>query len=262
MFFKKKSSGKTEAKPEPVAEGTVEGIPEIAQLLIVTLEEKLPVQVFLDNSSFPYYSLFEWELVENGNGMVMDSKEHLERGLYLLLAALDPPIGNLKIRSATEINIEFFTKTHLLNSEVALEKITGARKICLTFPKQLKQKPQRRASFRAPVDRSMEIAVSVTRPSGISFNVKLADLSVGGTSFYPMGATPRLADHSRVEMDISYPEGSVSVDAMILGSFARAGEQFFRAQFLVGNHKTASALGELVSYLQRENTHKRAQTFE
>ena len=263
MFFKKKSSAtEPQAESVPVAEGTVETLEEISKLLIMILEEKFPVRVFLGNSSFPYYSHFEWELLEDDSGKIVDSKAHLEQGAFLLLAALDPPIGNLKIRTASEINIEFFTKRHLLNCSVSLKKITGSKKLSLSFPQKLAQKPQRRSSFRAPIARSMDIIVSVTRPSGIAFGVKLSDLSVGGTSFYPTGATPRIADHSRVELDIRYPEGQINVDAIILGSFSKDGEQFFRSQFLVADHKTASDLGELVNYLQRESVQKRVQTFE
>lgn len=267
-FFKKsppatKSTTKTGARDnETVAETVVESVPEIAALLMTILEEKLPVRVFLGDASFPYYTLFEWELLEDETGKIVEDKGHLERGESMILAALDPPIGNLKIRTATEIHIEFFTRFHLLNCQASLKEITGARKLCMTFPERLTQKQQRRESFRAPVDRRMEIVVSVTRPSGIVFGVKLADLSVGGAAFYPTGATPKIADHSRVEMEITFPEGHVQVDAVILGSFAKDGEQFFRAQFLVSNHKTSIELGEVVSYIQRESVQKRIQTFE
>lgn len=263
-FFKKKPAAtkKKPAQTSSVQEETLEDVSSIAPLLVAILEEKLPVRLFLGNSSFPYYSSFEWELLEDSAGQIVESKEHLERGEYLLLAALDPPIGNIKIRSATEINVEFFTRFHLLNATVTLKQMTSARKLCLTFPESMKQKAQKRASFRAPIDRSAEITVSIIRPSGIAFGAKLADISSGGTAFYPTGATPRISDHSRIEMDITYPEGKVAVDAIILGTFPKEGEQYFRTQFLVASHKTASDIGALVAYVQRENSQKRIKTFQ
>lgn len=269
-FFKKKPSKSAGQKPPKEAsapqsslnkEKEVNEVPEIAQLLITILEEKLPVQVFLGDSTLPYYSFFEWELVENREGKVLDSKENLENGDYLLLAALDPPIGNIKVRTATEIRVEFFTRFHLYECFVTLRQITGTKKLCFEFPKQLKQKPQNRSSFRAPIERNQAITASIIRPSGISLNAKLADISVGGAAFYPTGATPRISDHSRIGMEITFPEGSVSVDAVVLGSFAKEGEHFFRAQFLIANQRTASDIGEFVAYIQRESTQKRIQTF-
>ena len=264
-FFKKKPPvlrKKEVTKASPDQEETLDSIAQVSQMIINVFQEKLPARVFLGNSSFPYYSHFECELIEDGDGKIVNSIAHMERGEYLLMAALDPPIGNLKIRSATEINVEFFTRFYLLNCKVTLQRITGTRKLCFSFPTKLTQKPQKRSSFRAPIDRSLDINVSVTRPSGITFKVKLADISVGGTAFYPTGATPRIAEHSRVELDIDYPDGNVAVDAVILGTFAKDGEQFFRSQFLVANHKTAGDIGALVAYIQRENTQKRIKTFE
>ena len=262
-FFKKKSSTTTTAsKSDSDRVIDVESVPEIAELLITVLEERLPVRVFLGNSSFPYYTHFEWELLEDMEGKIVDSKAYLEEGRYLLLAALDPPIGNLKIRTATKISVEFFTKFHLLDCLVRLKKITGARKLQMSFPEKIRQKPQKRSSFRSPVDYRMNIGASITRPSGVVFKAQFSDFGVGGAAFYPSGVTPRIADHSRVQMHISYPEGEVSVDAIIRGSFAKDGEQFFRAQFLVANHKTAREIGELASYVQRGNLQKRVETFE
>ena len=264
-FLKKKLSSATSSVTAPAGsdrEKELGSVAEIAALLIAVLEEKLPVRVFLGNSSFPYYSHFEWELIEDSQGKIIDSKVYLEQGRYLLLAALDPPIGNLKIRTATKISVEFFTKFHLLDCLVRLEQITGTRKLRVSFPEKLRQKQQKRSSFRSPVDKEMKLLASITRPSGVVFKAMFCDLGVGGGAFYPVGATPRIAEHSRVSMHITYPEGEVVVDAIIRGTFAKEGEQVFRAQFLIANHKTAGDVGELASYVQRENMQKRVNTFE
>ncbi len=229
-LFKKKASESSTAATL-VREGLLNNPSEMIPLFVTVLEEKYPVRVSLSNATSPYYSHFEWELMEDEMGQVVQSKNYLEKGQYLLLAALDPPIGNLKIRSATEIRMEFASKYHLLECETTLDLITPARKICLAFPKNLHQKPQQRSAVRVPVERNLPVVASVVRPSGIVFEAKFRDISTGGVSFFATGATPRIADQSRVEMTITSPAGKMEVDAVIVGSYSKDGEQVFRAQF-------------------------------
>ncbi|MBF0462324.1 MAG: PilZ domain-containing protein [Magnetococcales bacterium] len=255
-FFKKKVLDASSAVV-PVQEGVVDSLSAMLPLLTTVLEEKFPVQIFLNNAATSFYSHFEWELLEDEKGQVLQSKNYLERGEYLLLAAMDPPIGNLKIRNSTEIRLEFASKHHLIECETTLDLITPARKICLAFPKKLKQKQQQRLAVRVPVERTMTVVASIVRPSGIVFDAKFCDVSSGGAAFFAMGATPRIADHSRVEMTITYPGGKVMVDAVVLGTFSKNGEQVFRAQFLVDSHKTSSDINALVAHVQRENIQRR-----
>ena len=271
FFFKTKSkSEKKTDKAEQEQEEVIESTAEIAQLLIAVLEEKLPVRVFLGDYSLPYYSLFEsepvedenGEIIENKNGEILYNKEHLERGGYILLAALDPPIGNIKIRTAAEINVELLTRFHLLECMVELQKITENKKLRLSFPQQINKKPQTRTAFRAPVDVNMDIFVTIIRPSGISFSAKLDNISVGGAAFYPLSVTARIPDNSRVKMDISYPEGNITVDNVVLGTFVKGGGQFFRSRFLVSSSRTVNDISSLVNYVQREKSKKRIKTFQ
>ncbi|MBF0402151.1 MAG: PilZ domain-containing protein [Magnetococcales bacterium] len=257
-LFKKKTAA-PKIPTEKVKEAVLESTALMAPLLITVLKEKFPVRIFLGNSSFSYFTHFEWELVEDENGRVAESKIHLEEGLYLLVAPLDPPIGNLKIRSATEIRAEFASEYHLLECVTTLIRFTPERKICLSFPTSLRQKPQKRAAVRVPVDRNMKIVASVVRPSGIVFAARVLDISASGAAFAPTGATPRIADHSRVELSFSYPTGKAVVDAVILGSVLKDGETVFRAQFLVASHQISCDVNLLVSYVQRENLQRRAQ---
>ncbi|MEO5363381.1 MAG: PilZ domain-containing protein [Magnetococcus sp. DMHC-8] len=255
-LFKKKAPEES-AVSAPPKEGVIDSVAEMVPLLVTVLEEKFPVRVLLGNSSFSYYTHFEWELVENELGKILESKNYLEEGRFLLLAPLDPPIGNLKIRSASEVRVEFASKFHLLEGVSTLERITPARKICLAFPKNLRQKPQQRLAVRTPVARNMEIVASVVRPSGIVFEAKFRDISSGGVAFYPTGATPTIADHSRVQMTITYPAGKVAVEAVVLGAVSKDGEQIFRTQFLVDSHQVSLEINALVSYVQRENIVRR-----
>lgn len=256
-LFKKKASAPPVAA-EVVRDGHLTSLDEMIPLLRVVLEAKFPVRIFLSNATAFFYTHFEWEFMENAAGVVTQSKDYLEDGHYLLLAPLDPPIGNIKIRNATEIRAEMASQHHLLECVTTLQTTTPDRKICLAFPRVIRLKPQKRASVRVPVDRKMNVTASVVRPSGIIFAASFVDISATGAAFAPTGATPRIADNSRVEILIDYPMGKVSVDAIVLGSLMKDGETVFRAQFLISSHKIASGVNECVSYVQRELLQRRA----
>lgn len=258
LFKKKEKETGPPIVTGAVGEGDLANPSEIAHLLVLVLEGKYPVRIFLANSSGCYYTHLEWEFIEYEEGEVLQSKEYLEEGDYLLLAPLDPPIGNIKIRNAAEIRAEFASERHLLECVTTLQTTTPDRKICLAFPKTLRVKPQKRAAVRVPVDRKMRVTASVVRPSGIVFSATFVDVSVTGAAFSPTGATPRIADHSRVELLIDYPEGKCSVEAVVLGSFIKTGETVFRAQFLISSHKISGEVSAFVSYVQRELLQRRA----
>lgn len=247
--------------PPPIEEEVIESFQKVSKLLLNILEGNFPVRVLFDNSSFAYYSHFEWELFEDDDGILSDTKAHMEQGRYLLMAALDPPIGNIKIRTASEIKLEFFTQRQLLSCMVSLIEITKSRKLLLSYPEVLYQRPQKRSAFRAPVDHDMDVVISVIRPSGIVFEAKISDLSTGGTAFYPIDSTPKISNNSKIRMTIIYPEGRVELHALMLGIFFKGGESNYRTQFMVDNHKTAADLEALVAYVQREKLQKRRDVF-
>ncbi|MEO5340677.1 MAG: hypothetical protein H7837_09205 [Magnetococcus sp. MYC-9] len=255
-FFKKKGP---EVSSTPAAsavrESRLDVVSQMVPLLIAVHEAKAQVEVSFGNASF--FSLFEWELLDGGDGKVVQGKTHLEEARCLLLAPMEPPIGNLKIRSAGEIRLEFASRTHLLVCVTTLLQITPARRICLAFPKSLQQKPERRAVVRILVDRTLNVVLTVVRPSGIAFEAKFRTISAKGAAFYGTGAIPKIADGSELEMTIAYPEGTVEVEAVVLGSYSKDGEQLFRIQFSVPDQQVARAIGALASFVQRSNLQRR-----
>ena len=254
-FFKKKAAAPTTTIIETVQETSLNRVDNIVPRIIPVLEEQLRVQVSIGSGNFSSY--FEWELLEDGDGNPKRSKLYLEEGRFLLLAPLDPPIGNLKIRSAGEVRLEFSSRSHLLECVTSLEQITPSRKICLAFPKMVRQKPQRRSVIRALVDRTVEIQLSVVRPSGIVFEGIFRNVSTKGGAFYGTGATPNIADNSQVGMTIVYPEGKVEVDAVVMGSYHKEGEQMFRVLFLMTDQQLAQDISQVVSHVQRSNIQRR-----
>ena len=255
-----KDAEQASAAVNPAREASLQGTAAMVPLLVAVLEEKRPVRLMLDKGPFWYYSYFEPELLESESGLIMESHTYLEEGQYLLLAPLDPPIGNLKIRNASDVHLELTSKFHLMECVTSLDKITPSRKIRLVFPKSMRQKAQQRLAVRVPVARNMPIVVSVSRPSGIAFEARFRDISTGGASFCSTGAIPKIADHARVDMEVTYPGGTVTMNAMVVGSFPKDGEHIFRAQFLVADQKTSRNINALVSYVQWENISRRKKT--
>ncbi|MBF0161733.1 MAG: PilZ domain-containing protein [Magnetococcales bacterium] len=254
-LFKKKPA---ESAPvvELVREVVLDALPDMVPPIVEVLEGRLLVQLFMSSGTFS--SHFEWEVLENDDREEAKSKCYLEEGRYLLLAPLEPPIGNLKIRSAGEIRLEFASRSYLLGCVTTLVQVTPARKICLAFPKTLRQKRERRAMVRAQVERSLAVVLSVVRPSGIVFEAKFHNISSKGAAFYGTGAVPNIADHSQVGLTIVYPEGKVETDATVLGSYPKEGEQMFRVLFAAPTPQRAQELGQLVSHVQKSNTERRS----
>lgn len=257
-FFKKKSFVPASVGYTEVREAVLTTLPEMVPVLVRGLEGKFPLQVSLNNSTVPFSSQLEWELVDGAGGK-RPVKTHIEKGEYLLVSALIPPVGNLKIRNASLVTLEFTTQSHLINCATTLDRITSTRQIRLVFPDGVIQKRERRGSFRALVDLHMPVAATVTRASGIVFEAKFCNVSASGVGFFATGAIPKVADNSKVEMNITHPDGKLEVAGVILGSYASGGEQMFRTQFLPDGDQEASSVSALVAYVQREHMLRRQQ---
>lgn len=257
-FFRKTSSESAPVGYTEVREALLTTLSEMVPVLVRGLEGQFPVQVLLNNATVPFASQLEWEWAGEANKK-RRVKTHIEKGEYLLLAALVPPVGNLKIRSAREVTLEFTTQSHLINCTTTLDQITPTRQIRLAFPSGVIQRRERRGSFRALVDLHMPVTATVVRASGIAFDAKFRNVSASGFGFFATGAIPKVADNSKVEMSITHPDGKVEVGGVILGSYPSSGEQVFRAQFLPDGDKEASSVSALVAYVQREHMLRRQQ---
>lgn len=224
---------------------------EMARLLLESLVDNLPVYVHVDDQVF--FSNF---------GTDADQVEGLESARYVALDPLDPPVGNIRIRKAETIRLQFFTKKHSMKAEVTLTRI-DAKALRFSFPEKLFLYEQHRSSFRVEVPPRTDMAVKVIRASGISFLGIPLNMSVGGLRFKSAGRMPKMAENFRFNLILNWPSRGLSAEtqAIMIEHSTFQGEDFFRCQFVFGSHKTAIAIGKIVTSLQRAHLLKRQELF-
>ncbi|MEO5365437.1 MAG: hypothetical protein H7831_03620 [Magnetococcus sp. WYHC-3] len=249
LFGKKKKDGED-------VEGVLKDPDAIKVLLRKAVGENNPVHLQLSGKDdVQYFSFFETE---------WESLEYLDLGQYLLIGPLDPPAGNLKIRSASSIKLLIFTETAILETNLTLIEVIKGRVIKLSFPTLLRQARQKRSTVRVKLEKTWDVNVEVRRPSGVRFKARPYDLSSGGVAWINLSEVPLIADGSKVLLTFFGKTlgAEVSVEGVILGRFFKEEQDGSRARFLVANSNQALKIGEMVALLQREQLKKRVQLFE
>lgn len=269
QLFRSKANGKSRASsaqqaatPAEQVMGVIEDPAAIVSFLSGAMDENLPVQIFLGELAPPCYTLFEWETKEDQAGKIIQCKNFVTTGQYLLIAALDPPIGNVRIRKASSVNVQFFTKINIFRCEVPFEKITDTKSIRLGFPETIQAEPEKRMAFRVKVNPLIEVTAEIIRPSGVSFKIDIVDISVGGMAFCPVKTIPKMGEGAKITIRVCCPETcDVSLDAVFIGIVPRDGAQIFRARFLIGTQDEAISIETLVMHLQRQTVQTRQALF-
>ncbi|MEG3640893.1 PilZ domain-containing protein [Magnetococcus sp. PR-3] len=226
----------------------------IIKIVTRAIEEHLPVQLQLEEGdAFTFFTYFEKENEETS---------YLEQARYVLIDALDPPLGNIKIRSAVFVDISMFTELHLVRTKLRFQKIIEGKTIQLSFPRYLQQEPQKRAMVRAKLESQWKFNLEIIRESGVKFNAKAYDISTGGVAIYYKDKIAKITEGSRVETVIYWPEGPpIRVDSIVIGQFSKEGYTGYRVRFLVGSFDINEALGKVVSLAQRMSLTKRTRLF-
>ncbi|OSM05237.1 hypothetical protein [Magnetofaba australis] len=258
-FLKSLISGKGDKQEDAAAkllkEGTVDDVEKIISIIIKAIEDNLPVQLTIgEQDPFTYYTYFERE---------HENTIYLKEARYVLIAALDPPIGNIKIRNAVYVDAQMFTDTTLVRARLRFQKVRESKIIQLSFPAKLEQEPQKRAVIRAKIDPKWALNLEIIRPSGVKFDAKAYDIGTGGLAFYPVKKDlPRITDGSRSEVVIHWPEGKpIRIDAMLIGEFSKEGYTGYRCRFMIGNYELAKQIEEMVAWVQRQTLKKRTRLF-
>ncbi|MBF0383257.1 MAG: PilZ domain-containing protein [Magnetococcales bacterium] len=227
---------------------------KIIDILARAVVENNPFKVQLDKQVFVYYSRFSTEPT---------LLEDIQQQKHILIAPLDPPLGNLKIINAKKTTITLFTELHLVEVPVHFISRPDISILQLSFPKELVVDKQQRESIRVPVEPDWGLIVKAIRPSGISFIGRLHDISTGGLCFLSIGSVPSLAEKSKLEVIIQWPNRNkeVRARAIIIKNQIRDGDMYFRAKFLFDSYKDARNLEEMTVSLQRLHIKKREQLF-
>ncbi len=233
---------------------TVRSEEEIKKILAQALVENNPFQVRLDDQMFLYYSRFD-----SAPGLAED----IQDGRRLLIAPLDPPVGNIKMLSSQEVRLEMFTKMLLVEAPVKFLSRPDPDTIELSFPETIIKGRQKRESVRVPIDTDLGLLVKAVRSSGISFMGRPVDMSMGGICFYSLGAIPSIAENSRLQIAVLWPNRGMEFLAkgVMIKHFRKEGDVYFRTKFLFDSYKDARAVEEMVTALQRLELKKREEMF-
>ncbi|MBF0456139.1 MAG: PilZ domain-containing protein [Magnetococcales bacterium] len=235
--------------------GKVITIPlEIREILSQAVLENNPFQLQIDEQIFIYYTHFDPDL---------NLEEDIQEGNRILIAPLDPPIGNLKLINSKKVTLELFTALHLLEFEVTFLARLEYGTLALSFPDKVVLGKQKRESVRIPIDPKWGLIVHAVRPSGLTFVGRPVDINIGGTCFFCVGNPPPLNEKSRLKIIIKWPARQIEVEAnaIVIKHHDKEGEIFFRTKFLFETYKDARAMEEITTDLQRREIKRREEIF-
>ncbi|MGN7613694.1 hypothetical protein ACQZV8_16605 [Magnetococcales bacterium HHB-1] len=240
---------------------------DIIDIIAIVLGERFPVQIQLEDKIFNYFSHFRQRKEDRGSA----TNNNLF-SLYLHIEALDPSVGNIRIRSVNYITLRFFSKTFLFEMNVSFVDIINRRYIQLTFPEELRLCKEKRATIRAPVDPAYGISAEVERPARIPpFPVDLIDISCGGFACRtPREGIPMIMPEAEITINFTLNKyghakdgESVKAKALFIEHFdADDNTPAFRAKFLFEGYDDSRGVDELVAFVQREYIIKRSKLYE
>ncbi|MBF0611136.1 MAG: PilZ domain-containing protein [Magnetococcales bacterium] len=209
---------------------TVKDIGQIKEIIELAVTNQATINVKIPGEKTPFATHF-------ATNVAADFKTR-EGQLCLLVAPLDPPIGNLRMRSASFLYISFFTEYFTAEAKVHFLKNLEDRSIQLSFPTEIERGVQKRSSSRVRVDPKLNITCTIKRPAGFTYVVKLFDISSGGVAFYPEETIPPMTDNTKLILTISRPaQKDIELPCTTLGVMKRDDKTCFRAVF---NHKGES----------------------
>ena len=184
--------------------------------------------------------------------------------MYICIEALDPPTGNIHIRSSNNVSLLIFDARYVIGMNVQFQEVVDGRFIKLQFPKQLLLGKQRRSSYRVPVNADFGIKSQLTRASKIQVDIDLVDISVGGASFQFHGQVARIMDGCKIALQFKWDRENINILlwATVLETFTREGDSFFRCRFnLEATDCSLRSIEEFVGAIQRIHLQKRLDNF-
>jgi hypothetical protein len=243
----------------------IDGLQSIYQILTLIINSKPPpIQIKIDKNVIDYYS--HLKCLESDD---KEDQESVNLALVLIIDALIPPVGNIRILQSNTIGVLLFTKKYQIGfvvefQKVIDEKILKYKLIQLSFPDFLIMDKQKRIGFRAVVKTEWKIGCVITRQTGIESKVELFNLSIGGLCFKVGSDEPNIMESSKLKCNISWPDKNIkiSIKAKIVGSFTIDEQMYFRCRFSVKSvSKSLKKLEELVGMVQIEEAKQRSNLF-
>ncbi|MEO5377534.1 MAG: PilZ domain-containing protein [Magnetococcus sp. DMHC-6] len=187
---------------------------------------------------------------------------YLDVTRYLLLEPLSPPVGNIRIREGKLIRLNFFTELFFAECYVDFIATYANRCIQTTFPIQLLQGPQKRASVRVKVTTPELLLTEVTRPSGLGFDVNIVDIGTGGICFLGKEIHGEIPVGSTISITLNPNKGAILyLKAIVLPAVGTVGKGVQRAKFIELDPHTQYHLARLVVRIHKTNLRNRHRIF-
>ncbi|MBF0621232.1 MAG: PilZ domain-containing protein [Magnetococcales bacterium] len=223
---------------------------KILDLIISGQKADSEIRVELANHLLDYFSHFKMSA----------NKEH---HLYVCISSLDPPIGNIHIRSASHVVLHFISNDSVATLHSRFIKILNNEILCLKFPKRVSLSPQKRNWIRIPNGPYLALQVEMVRPSGIMEDIHVQDISCGGLSFIFEQEAASLALNGVVDFRLVTTHYSCELwsQAKIVRISKAGDSDLYHARFQPQTAKEGQDIEAFVTTLQRAHLKRRQRLF-
>ena len=221
----------------------------IPLLLNLLTTQSLPIEAQLDSSVRDYHTILRF----------VSGSDDLD-GLYMLIDALDPSVGNIKIRSSSDVTLKVFHEKYLIEIVVYFVGVVPRQQLIrLTLPSSISLMKQKRGKYRVRVEEKWKVKCDFVRPSGLKVPCKILDISAGGFSFESLKDSPKLNPNAKIKCQITSAETKdINVRAKVLScDLTKSMYLKGRCRFLFENAKDEQQVNGMVAAFQRLKLQKR-----
>ncbi|MBF0284536.1 MAG: PilZ domain-containing protein [Magnetococcales bacterium] len=188
---------------------------------------------------------------------------YLKNRDHLLIAPLNPSMGNALIRGCQNVEFRFFQGVKAIEGVTAFDQaitVRGEPVIQLKFPAMVRVFRKRR-HFRAKLTPDVELKLTVVRTGQAPLRTGLIDISVGGLAFCNPLTADDFPQGQAVRILIETPDlPTMTLDGLVrnharatLKEGCKKGEGRIGVQFDILSATVAMRIEELVSYVQRKH---------
>ncbi|MBF0147202.1 MAG: hypothetical protein HQL84_04640 [Magnetococcales bacterium] len=223
-------------------------------MAVLTMDGEMPILLHIGEQIFDYHSYLK---MAGGMG-------HTDKSLYLLIDALTPPIGNVRIRHADIIVISLNTQTYNVVMEVNFIERLGGNVLKITFPREVIVRTEKRKSVRVNIDSAWNIVLEVAVGRKEAFKPRLENVSYGGFYFKAQNHHPKLASGDQHTVHFIWPSMKIEtrVNTTLIETCSKNGDPFFRARFTFEIYdKSMQQIESLVASAQSMHLQRRKALF-
>ncbi|MBF0421738.1 MAG: hypothetical protein HQL73_01975 [Magnetococcales bacterium] len=228
---------------------------QLQQLIaILTMDGEIPIVLHIGTNIFDYHSSLK----------MVGSIGSSEKNLYLLIKALIPPIGNIRIRHADLITISMNSKHFNFVMEVKYLEQPGKNILKMSFPKEVIIRTEKRKSVRVNIDPAWNVTLEAAVGRKKAFTPTVENISYGGFYFKASGNRPNLSPGQKIIFRFSWPDLKLDtrVSAILIGMCSKYGDPYFRAHFAFEIYdKTMQQIESLVASAQSVHLQRRRTLF-